>query len=103
MYFVDAQGHYQFEPTQLTQAHTWCQQQTEKWLQQGESVVVSNTFVKQWEMTFYRKLAKRYQAELVIEVCTGQFDNIHGVSDAVVKRMKRDWQNQKKKQWQNVR
>ncbi|MGF1755710.1 ATP-binding protein [Vibrio makurazakiensis] len=92
MYFLNDDGEYQFDPLKLPQAHQWCQNQAEQYLKQGEDVVVSNTFVKQWEMTFYRKLAKRYKAQLIVEVCRGQYQNIHGVSDDVIKRMKRDWQ-----------
>lgn len=94
MYFVDSAGKYRFDPSKLPLAHAWCQQQTEDWLKQGKDVVVSNTFIKQWEMDFYRKLAVQYQAELIIEVCREQYQNIHGVGAATLKRMKRDWQEE---------
>lgn len=38
MYFVNPQGEYHFRPEHLAQAHEWCQQQTEYWLQQGKDV-----------------------------------------------------------------
>lgn len=94
MYFVDSAGKYRFDPSKLPLAHAWCQQQAEDWLKQGKDVVVSNTFIKQWEMDFYRKLAVQYQAELIIEVCREQYQNIHGVGAATLKRMKRDWQEE---------
>ena len=92
MYFVNRQGTYCFEPTLLPKAHAWCQNCAESALKQGLDVVVSNTFVKQWEMKVYRKMARKHGAELVIEVCREQFGNIHGVPDSVVERMKKDWQ-----------
>ncbi|MGC9422492.1 ATP-binding protein [Vibrio sp.] len=92
MYFINEQGDYCYRPEALSQAHTWCQQQTEYWLARGESVVVANTFVRQWEMDAYRQLAQKYQALLEIKVCRGQFDNIHHVDTATVARMRKQWQ-----------
>ncbi len=61
-------------------------------MKQGKSVVVSNTFVKQWEMSIYKKLAKKYRVKLEILVCREQYGNIHGVEPETVERMRRDWQ-----------
>ncbi|EGQ99607.1 hypothetical protein VCHE48_2835 [Vibrio cholerae HE48] len=92
MYFVNPQGEYHFRPEHLAQAHEWCQQQTEYWLQQGKDVVVSNTFVRHWEMAEYRKLARQYRAKLTILVCRERYQNVHGVDEATVERMRQQWQ-----------
>ncbi|HGH6016505.1 TPA: ATP-binding protein [Vibrio mimicus] len=92
MYFVNEHGEYHFRPERLAQAHQWCQEQTEYWLQQGKHVVVSNTFVRHWEMAAYRKLARRYQAKLTILVCRESYQNVHGVDVATVERMRQQWQ-----------
>lgn len=92
MYFINDQGEYCYRPNAISQAHLWCQQQTEYWLAKGESVVVANTFVRQWEMEAYRYLAQKYHAQLVIRVCRGSFDNIHHVDAATVARMRKQWQ-----------
>ncbi|WP_299694825.1 ATP-binding protein [uncultured Vibrio sp.] len=92
MYFVNEQGDYCFDPWQLGLAHEWCQNSTENGLKQGLDVVVSNTFIKQWEMKAYRQLARKYKAELIIEVCREQFGSIHNIEPSVIKRMARDWQ-----------
>lgn len=92
MYFVNEQGEYQYRAEEIADAHQWCQQKTEFWLQQGKSVVVSNTFVKQWEMSVYKKLARKHKAKLNIIVCREQYGNIHGVDDEVIERMRKDWQ-----------
>lgn len=76
----------------IQQAHQWCQRQAQQWLAKGESVVVSNTFVRHWEMKVYKQLAKRYKARLKIIICRGQFQNIHEVDDATVERMRQQWQ-----------
>ncbi|NAX16717.1 ATP-binding protein [Vibrio sp. V02_P2A34T13] len=92
MYFINEKGNYCYQPDKIEQAHRWCQQQVERCLAQGEDVVVANTFVRQWEMRAYRQLAKRYHATLVINVCRAQYQNVHGIDDATVERMRQQWQ-----------
>ncbi|WP_093271114.1 ATP-binding protein [Vibrio xiamenensis] len=98
MYFVDAQGQYRFCADQLPNAHRWCQTEVERSLAAGESVVVANTFVQRWEIKPYAKLAKRYGVSLEVRECSGQFNNIHGVSDETIQNMKKRWQT-----WPNDR
>ena len=93
MFFVDTQGHYRFDATQLSQAHQWCEQQCGLALQQKQHVIVSNTFIKQWEMKSYRQLAKKYHAELVIKICTGSYQSIHDVPKSTIKKMQQQWQD----------
>ncbi|TRN26521.1 ATP-binding protein [Vibrio furnissii] len=92
MFFVNAQGEYHYRPEWIGKAHAWCQQACERELAQGNSVVVANTFVRHWEMSAYKKLARTYRAKLVIQVCRGNFQNIHGVDPAAIERMRQQWQ-----------
>jgi len=92
MYFVDKNGIYTFDPTQLQQAHCWCQAQCEKHLKQQQNVVIANTFVKLWEMKVYVDLAKQYNAKLIIKTCTGRFQSIHNVPIQTIKKMAKQWQ-----------
>ncbi|MCG6228397.1 ATP-binding protein [Vibrio furnissii] len=92
MFFVNAQGEYHYRPEWIGKAHAWCQQACERELAQGNSVVVANTFVRHWEMSAYKKLARTYRAKLVIQVCRGNFQNIHGVEPATIERMRQQWQ-----------
>lgn len=96
MYFVDKHGDYRYEAPKVRLAHIWCQEETEAALARGENVVVSNTFVQRWEMKTYVTLAKRYNAILEVIECTGQYPNIHGVSQETIDQMKKRWQI-----WQN--
>ncbi|UPW20101.1 ATP-binding protein [Agarivorans sp. TSD2052] len=93
MYFVNQQGEYCYQPDKIAQAHQWCQQQTEQQLALGHDVVVANTFVQQWEMQAYRDLANKYQAELEIVCCNGQYSNVHGVSALTIANMRAKWQD----------
>ncbi|SJL83020.1 ATP-binding protein [Vibrio palustris] len=92
MYFIDERDVYIFQPEKLSAAHDWCQQRSEYWLRQGESIVVSNTFVRHWEMAFYKRLAKQYGAKLIIKVCQGNYGSIHNIEPTVIEKMRRRWQ-----------
>lgn len=61
MYFVDREGNYIFKPSDIKNAHKWCQDEVEFLLKYEHSpVVVSNTFTQEWEMETYYKLAEKY-------------------------------------------
>ena len=92
MYFIDDAGVYCFQPEFIKKAHAWCQQACENLLQQQQSVIVSNTFIKHWEMKAYQQLAKQYNAKLEVIVCKGKYANIHEVPAETVKRMRQQWQ-----------
>jgi len=92
MYFVNSDGQYHYRAEKIRDAHLWCQKQTNYWLSKGKSVVVSNTFVRQWEMDAYKKLAKKHNAQLSIIVCRGSYQNVHGVDEHTVQRMRKEWQ-----------
>ncbi len=87
MFFIK-DGEYKFDHTKIKEAHAWCQEQTRLALERDETVVVSNTFVKKWEMEPYLKMYPK----AVIHTADGSFKNIHGVPDEVILRMKENWE-----------
>jgi len=89
MYFVDDKGNYTFNPSHIKNAHQWCQQSVRTALEHGHNVVVSNTFVKKWEMDFYIRL----QPHADVITCCGDYGNIHNVPDEVIQRMKNTWED----------
>ncbi len=88
MYFEDEEGNYKFEPTKIGRAHSWCLYLTRKHLEEGHNVVVSNTFIKRWELAKYVALGFPYE---IIE-CKGSYESVHGVPAEVVARMKANYQ-----------
>lgn len=92
MYFVNDAGTYVFDPSKLKNAHAWCQRVTEQSLMAGRNVVVSNTFTQMWELDAYVQIARRTNASLQIMEATGNFQNVHGVPDAAIQRMKDRWE-----------
>ena len=88
MYWYDDKGDYNFDPTKLKTAHEWCQRETLNALKDGKNVVVSNTFIKKWEIEPYINMAKELGIPYKIYRMTAQYDNVHGVPLKVVKRMR---------------
>lgn len=92
MYFLDENGNYVFNPSQLKEAHAWCQEEIEFVMKtQYERVVVSNTFTMAWEMQPYYDLAEKYGYRvysLVVENRHGG-ENVHNVPKEKIKEMAR--------------
>jgi predicted kinase len=91
MYFVDSDGNYKFNPTQLKEAHNWCREEIEFAMKYEHSpVVVSNTFTQEWEMKTYYELAAKYGYRvysLIVENRHGGV-NEHGVPEDKLEQMK---------------
>ena len=92
MYFENESGEYVFDGTKLTNAHEWCFQQTRKWLSKGNTVIVSNTFVRHWEMKRYIQYCEKKGIEVEIKVCREEYQSIHDVPLATIENMRRQWQ-----------
>lgn len=93
MYFTHSDGTYHFDASKLGEAHQWCQNHTRRCLQQGYSVIVSNTFTRKSEMEFYIRLAEEMDAQIVVAVCQGNYGSIHGVPEETIERMRQRWES----------
>ena len=91
MYFVDENGDYKFKPSQIRDAHQWCQESVDFLMSHSHSpVVVSNTFTQEWEMEPYYKMAEKYGYRvhsLIVENRHGGI-NEHGVSEDKLQAMR---------------
>jgi len=91
LYFYDERGSYQFNPSELPNAHKWCLQRVKEWITLWgyEKIAVANTFTEEWEMAEYIKLAKDYGYKvhtLVMENRHGS-SSLHNVPDATMQAM----------------
>jgi predicted kinase len=84
--FFVTDGVYNFDPSELPEAHAQCQARALKALRAGRSVVVDNTNTQRWEMEPYLTLAALFGAEVWIESVGNLTDialytkrNSHGV------------------------
>lgn len=85
-YFM-VDGKYNFDASKLSLAHQDCFEKTRVALLAGNSVVVSNTFTRLWEMQNYINLAQTYQLPFKVIRCIGKFKNVHYVPDDILEKM----------------
>lgn len=88
MYF-QRDGEYRHDKNKIQLAHAWCLAEAKAALENGENVVVANTFTCQWEMKPYIDLGYSFR----IEIATGSFQNIHGVPAATIEKMRIRWES----------
>ena len=91
MFFM-RDGEYKFDPSKLKDAHNWCQDVVETWMDAMayDRIIVSNTFTQEWEMEAYYKLAETYGYRvysLIVENRHGG-TNQHGVSNEKLEQMR---------------
>ena len=85
---LEINGVYVYDQSKVKAAHDWCVESARQALKDGKNVVISNTFVKIWEMKRYFDLGYNYR---VIEA-NGRWQNVHGVPDDRIEIMKRNWE-----------
>jgi predicted kinase len=89
-YFMSS-GKYEFDASQLRDAHNWCQNAVRVGMEtQGQKIVVSNTFTQEWEMDPYYKLAEQYGYRVHSLVVENRHEGVneHGVPADKLEQMK---------------
>ena len=87
MFFV-VNGIYVYDHLKIKEAHDWCVSKAKSELDQGNNVVVSNTFVKLFELKRYID----FQYPFRIIEAKGEFPNLHGVPFEKIAIMKSKWE-----------
>lgn len=90
-------GDYKFDASKLKEAHAWCRNQVEKWMEVDNAgydvdrIVVSNTFTQEWEMKPYYELAEKYGYRVYSIVVENRHGgkNVHNVPDEAIDRMRK--------------
>lgn len=85
-------GKYKYNPQEISVAHAFCLHNTFSALEQGKNVVVSNTFIKVWEMLPYIKFCEKHCIPFKIIEATKGTGTIHGIPNFVIEKMKQDWE-----------
>jgi len=91
MYFMDADGNYQFDFAKIKDAHNWCRHSVMDAMKADYPiVVVSNTFTQEWEMEAYYLLAEELGYMVVSMIVENRHGgkNIHGVPEDKLEIMK---------------
>lgn len=92
MFFINEKGEYKFDSQRIGKAHVWCQNSVRQAMIDNKDVIVSNTFVKLWEMQIYRDLASKFNYDVEILTMTGEYKNVHNVPVEKVEQMKKNFQ-----------
>lgn len=91
MYFMSADGEYQFDFTKIKDAHQWCQGMVKSdMILEYPKIVVSNTFTQDWEMEPYSKMAEEYGYTVFTVIVENRHGGInqHGVPEDKIELMK---------------
>ena len=92
MFFERSTG-YNFDISKIKAAHNWCFYNSMRALEDGNCVIVSNTFTTNWEMERYVKLKEVFpELNIIIINVTTQFETIHGVPEETIKKMSDRWE-----------
>lgn len=91
MYHI-VDGVYKWHKDEVPDAHRWCQENTIIALSRGKRVVVSNTFIRVWELKPYFQIAAKYDIIPSIFKCVGEYQNIHNVPEETVSKMRNNFQ-----------
>jgi len=86
MYF-NKSGKYNYDASKIKDAHIWCQDNTLNSLINGKNTVISNTFIKLWEMEYYLNLSITLNVQIKVLRMTNIYKNIHNVPQEVINRM----------------
>lgn len=95
-YFMEY-GEYKFDASKLKEAHAWCREQVQNWMETNgrgfdvPRIVVSNTFTQEWEMKPYYDLAKEHGYmvfSLIVENRHGG-KNVHNVPEDKIEQMRK--------------
>lgn len=88
MFFYNKNGVYQFNPKKLGLAHKWCQTKFIEAMKNGFHVCISNTSLTPKEREVYFMKATAHDYEIHVHYCNGGFQNVHGVPEEKVEKMK---------------
>ncbi|BAU40056.1 NEDD4-binding protein [Ralstonia phage RSP15] len=80
---------YSWSPEQNQRAHEWCKTSADIFLDNKQTVIVSNTFTKYSEIRSYLQIAKNHDVPvLIVEIPVQRFNNVHSVPVATLERMR---------------
>lgn len=91
-FFYDENGVFSYNPELLREAHKYCQETVRDAMRRGHEVVVTNTFVKKWELRPYKHLAKTFGYQVVVLVARGCKQSELGVPSKTISKMRREWE-----------
>lgn len=86
-------GKYEWSKKSVKDAIDWCTNMVKTALMNDVDVVVSNTFTKRRYIEAYVKLAELTGASVEVYRCTGNYQNVHGLNDEMVRSFKKSMED----------
>ena len=106
-FMVNEDGQYEYDKDRIAECHSKCQARVRGFLfrspglipfsETDATVVVHNTFVRQWEIEPYRQMAEEAGVPIFVVEMRQRFENTHDVPDDVVSRMSRNFEREEDK------
>lgn len=89
-YFIRSDGKYIFDPSELPDAHEWCQLRAKMYLYGGDSVAISNTSTTEKEVAVYQRIAELAGSNFVSIVVENRnsTESVHSVPAEKIQQMK---------------
>lgn len=86
--FLISDGEYKWSPERRDKAINLCINFVKTALANNNDCIVANTFTKRRYVDAYKKIAEDFGAKFEVYRCTGNFKNVHGLSDELVQKFK---------------
>jgi len=90
--FFERTGEYVYVASEVRNSHAWCLEKAKEAVAKGNNIVISNTFMKKWEMKPYQDLAQEHNYSVRILVADGSYPNTHGVTAEKMEIFRTCWQ-----------
>lgn len=89
-YFYNEEGEYNWYPSGTHAAHWHCQEKARWCMENGHSVVVSNTFTTEKELKPYLEMAEKFGYRVTCIIVENRHGNvsIHGVPEETMTKMR---------------
>jgi predicted kinase len=87
-FFTDEDGNYNWDGMKIGEAHAWCQSECWQRLEEGATVIVSNTFTTKKELQPYFDMIQQHGQNPTVILAQSNFGSVHGVPDNVLQNMK---------------
>lgn len=97
-FFMSSNGHtenYNFDRRFLGAAHDEAYGRTMRYLREGKSVAVANTFSTKREVDRYLQGVERCGLKGSVQIikCKGRFNSLHNVPRRTIEKMRERWEN----------
>lgn len=94
--FFSLSGKYEYDASKIGEAHNLCMRQFLHAIETNESlIIVDNTNIRIMDYIPYVRVAEALGWKVYQKVMTGCYQNVHGVPENKVERMRKDLQEDK--------